>query len=73
MSFRNTPCQTHTGRCIVGPGTLKFKTVPMDIPEEAGDQAKHALCPASAVTKKRTFTHGVETSASRGRVHFILV
>jgi len=32
---------------FVGPGTLKFKTVPMDIPEEASDQAKLALCPAS--------------------------
>ncbi|XP_077089886.1 uncharacterized protein LOC143741412 [Siphateles boraxobius] len=34
---------------FVGPGTLKFKTVPLDITEEAGIQAKHALCPSSAL------------------------
>ncbi|XP_051993780.1 uncharacterized protein LOC127651800 [Xyrauchen texanus] len=32
---------------FVGPGTLKFKMVPMEITEEAMMQAKHALCPAS--------------------------
>ncbi|CAM4609355.1 unnamed protein product [Leuciscus chuanchicus] len=35
---------------FVGPGTLKFKTVPQDITEEAENAAKHALCPSSPMT-----------------------
>ena len=34
---------------FVGSGTLKFKTVPLEITEEAENQAKHALCPSSPV------------------------
>ncbi len=33
---------------FVGPGTLKFKTVPQDISGEAQNAAKEALCPSSA-------------------------
>ncbi len=55
---------------FVGPGTLKFKTVPQDISGEAHNAAKEALCPSSAsVTgeENRTYFQGEATSASKGR------
>ncbi len=33
---------------FVGPGKLKFKTMPQDISGEAHNAAKEALCPSSA-------------------------
>ncbi|XP_051980580.1 uncharacterized protein LOC127641695 [Xyrauchen texanus] len=34
---------------FVGPGTLKFKTVPLDVTEEAERAAREALCPPSPI------------------------